>query len=62
MESRVGLNVTLYKVVLRKLQFSPSSPPKQHMGQILNKNCKMFIAKLNIKQQMNIEISSLISH
>jgi hypothetical protein len=61
-DGRVGLNVILYKVAFRKLQFSPSCPPKQHMGQILNKNCKMFIANLNIKQQKNIEISSLISH
>ena len=61
-EGRVGLNVTLYKVAFRKLHFSPSSPRKQHKGQILNKNRKMFIANLNIKQQTNIEISSLISH
>ena len=33
-EGRVGLNVTLHKVAFRKLQFSPSSPPKQHMRQI----------------------------
>jgi len=50
-EGRLGLNVTLYKVAFRKLNFAPSSPPKQHKGQILNKNCKMFIANLNIKQQ-----------
>jgi len=62
-EGRVGHIVTLYKVAFRKLQFSkPSPPPKQYMGQILNKNCKMFIGNLNIKQKMNIEISSLISH
>jgi hypothetical protein len=61
-EGRVGLTVTLYKVANRKFQFSPTPTPKQKMGQILNKNCKMFIANLKIKQQMNIEISSLISH
>jgi hypothetical protein len=56
-EGRVGHIVTLYKVAFRKLQFSPSSHPMQHMEQILNKNCKMFIANLNIKQQINTEIS-----
>jgi hypothetical protein len=49
---------------IQKFAVLPPLPPpsKQHMGQILNKNCRMFIANLNIKQQINIEISSLISH